>query len=84
VWAALSLAKDAGDIVESANKLFTAPEDTNLKRAVTENDPILIPEASEERFRNIEERYEKRFREQEDRYRALEAEVKQLRGPARP
>lgn len=84
VWTALAVAKEAGDIVESAGKLFTAPGDTTLKRSVTDNDPILLAEASEKRIRDIEERFEKRVREVEERNRRLEAEVKDLRRSSSP
>jgi len=83
VWVMLSVAKDAGDIVETANKIFTS-EDTTLKRPVTDKDPILFSDTSEQRIRQLEERYEKRFRAQEERQRILEAEVKRLRGSGTP
>jgi hypothetical protein len=86
-WSMLAVAKETGDIVETASKLFTESEEAAeaMKRTPAENDPVLFQEASEKRLSELEERYEKRFREQEERYQKLQEEVRGLRSmPGKP
>jgi hypothetical protein len=86
-WSMLAVAKEAGDIVGTASKLFTESEVATeaMKRTPSESDPVLFQEASEKRFSELEEKYEKRFHEQEERVQKLQEEVRGLRSmPGKP